>query len=88
MEKEKPEHQYAIKILSQIQEMFDEDCENYIDKSEFEDSEKATAFLHALANIVPNMVYQKLTGDEQDVLGFNHIANRLAFQFGKSDQGN
>lgn len=83
---EQPEHQYAIKLLSQIQEMFNEDCDNFIDRSEFEDSEKATAFLHALANIAPNMIYQKLTGDEQDLLGFNHIANRLAYQFGKSDK--
>lgn len=81
---EKLEYQYAVKIVSQITEMFEEECDNNIDKEDLLDSEKATAFLHALANIAPNLIYQRLTGDEQDLLGFNHIANRLAYQFGKS----
>lgn len=79
----KIENKYAIKILAQVQSMFNEDSENYVDPSELsQDSDKATAFLHALANIVPAHVYRSLTGDEQDNLGFNHIANRLCFQFG------
>lgn len=79
--------EYAVKILSHLQEMFDGESDNHIDPKEFADEKKATAFIHALANMVPCMVYNKLTaGEETDLIGFNHIANRLCFQFGKSDK--
>jgi len=71
---------FAVKILSQINEMFnDEDCENYIEKEEL--IEFATEFMHAFANTAPNLFYNKLTGEERNVLEFNHTANQLCFQF-------
>jgi hypothetical protein len=78
------ENIYATKILDQLSEMLNNpECENYIDKEEFLDDDNVTAFMHALANLAPNIVYRSLTSDEVDSLGFNHIANRLAFQFSK-----
>ena len=73
--------QYAIKILSQIQEMFDEECENFIDINELVEDDNATHFTHALATIVPAMIFNKLTDQNLDTLGFNHMANRLCAQF-------
>jgi len=75
------QEQYAVKIICQIQAMFDEDCENYIDLNELAEGENATLFTHALATIAPAMIVGKLTHQEFDALGFNHMANRLCAQF-------
>lgn len=80
-------YQYAAIIQGAIAEMLNEDSESdyKISLSDFNDEDKATAFLHALANIVPCNIYKKLTQDDTDILGFNHIANRLVYQFTKSE---
>jgi hypothetical protein len=77
--------QYAAKLTAHLQEIFEEESSNHIDLDEFEDSENATAFIHALATVMPAMFYSRLTNDEVDNLGFNHIANRLIMQFGKPE---
>lgn len=73
--------QYAVLLQSQIAAMFKEDSDNYIDPNDFEDEENCTAFFHALANVMPCNLFNKLTGEDVDVLGFNHNANRLIMQF-------
>ena len=75
------ENQYAMKIQSQILSMFDEDSENYINKNDFDNDDNSTAFMHALANIVPATLYNKMTGNEHNILEFNHIANTLVVNF-------
>lgn len=82
--------QYAAIIRGAIAEMLNEDSESdyKIPLSDFDDEDKATAFLHALANVVPCDIYKKLTQDDIDILGFNHIANRLIFQFTKKVENN
>lgn len=75
------EIEYAVKLNEQIAAMFDEDCENYINPSDFDEENNATAFFHALANVMPTRFYNKMTNSDEDVLAFNHIANRLCFQF-------
>ena len=72
--------QYAIKIMAQLQEMFDENCENYIDINELAEGDNATDFTHALATIAPAMIVGKLMNQEFDALGFNHMANRICAQ--------
>jgi hypothetical protein len=71
---------YAVLIQEQISAMFQDDSENYINPDELLEGNNATDFLHALANIVPCSVYNRLTGEENNLLEFNHIANRLVFQ--------
>ena len=73
--------QYLAKILAAIQEgCFDKEAPNKIDLKDFNDEEKLTDFIHALANCVPNQIFGKLTGSEVNNLEFNHIANQLVFQ--------
>ena len=81
-------YQYAAIIQGAIAEMLNEDSDSdyRISLSDFDDEDKATAFLHALANIVPCNIYKKLTQDDTDILGFNHIANRLVYQFTKQNE--
>lgn len=81
---------YAAIIQGAIGEMLDEESESdyKISLSELEDNDNATAFLHALTNLVPCNLYKQLTGDETDILGFNHIANRLVYQFTKPEDQN
>lgn len=76
--------QYALKIESALLELFNEENENHITPEELEEDDNLTDFFHALCNIVPCAIYNKTTGDELDHLGFNHIANRLVFQYSKS----
>lgn len=73
----------GILIAGQIMEIFNEEESHfYINESELEDD--ATAFVYAVACVAPAIVYGKLTGNENiNFLEFNHIANRLCFQYGK-----
>lgn len=70
--------QYAVKISAQIQEMFQEDeCNNPISLEELSEGENAKEFIHALANVVPTQVFNRLTNDNKNWLEFNHIANQI-----------
>jgi hypothetical protein len=82
-EKQEKLLQYQMKILTQIDPILnDEDCESFIGIEELSVDDNMTLFVHALATLVPSYVYAKFTGDtDTDNLGFNHIANRLCYQF-------
>ena len=77
---ESKQQEYTVKILEQLQELFNEDCENHIPIKELEDNKNASDFFHSLANLAPAVVYNKLTQGNAGSLDFNHIANRLCFQ--------
>jgi len=72
--------EYTVKLLSHLQEIFNEDSENFIDINELTEGDNGTDFIHALGNMVPTTFYQRLTGENIGNLEFNHIANRLCFQ--------
>lgn len=74
---------YAATILSALSEVLDEQ----IDLKELEEGDNLTDFFHALSNLVPNSVYNSITGENINILQFNHIANSLCFQYGKSVKG-
>lgn len=77
---ESKQQEYTVKILEQLQQLFDEKCENNIDIKELENNSNASDFFHALANLAPAVVYNKLTKSNAGTLDFNQIANRLCFQ--------
>ncbi|PHR23602.1 MAG: hypothetical protein COA36_16860 [Desulfotalea sp.] len=81
----KKEDEFTIKIMSQIAQMFNEDsdCENQISTEDLE--KHLTEFTHAMANLAPAMYYNQMTGANVDSLEFNHIANRLCFQFNQNN---
>jgi hypothetical protein len=81
MSKSENANQYAVKILACLNELFQEDSEHYIGIEELSEENNATDFLHALANIAPTHTYNKISGEETEMLAFNHIANRLCFQY-------
>lgn len=70
--------QFSLKIITQLQELFNEDCENYIDPEEL--NEHATEFIHVLANVAPTHVFNFITSGNKSMLDFNHLANRLVMQ--------
>lgn len=76
----KKQEQYMIKALSAINAMFDEDSDNFIGMQELREGDNMTDFMHALCNLACCHVYNRLTGAEEKILSFNHIANRLLFQ--------
>jgi len=75
------DQEYAAKIIVQIQEMFDEDCENHIDLNELEKEDNAKQFLHALLNDAPAHIANKLLGKQNNILDNNHLANTLVLEF-------
>lgn len=79
----KKEDEYAAKIIVKIQELFDEDDENYIDLESLE----ATDFAHALMNVAPAHIMNKLMNEQKDILESNHMANQLCFQYTKLIKG-
>lgn len=81
----KPEIKYAIVIQSKLSELFEE---SDFDFEDLKNEENLTAFIHALSNIVPKNIYRKLVGEETDLLGFNHIANRLILKYAIIDEAN
>lgn len=89
MEKVEKHIKYAILIQGALSQMFDQESESdyKIDVNDFNDEQNLTAFVHALANVVPCNLYTKLTGDEEiDILDFNHIANKLVFKYCKPEE--
>lgn len=82
-QKEKKEIMYAVQINQKLLELFSEDSDINIDPKELKDDENLICFIHALANLVPNRMYNQLTGDKKDMLEFNHLANYLCFEYGK-----
>ncbi len=73
------EQELTVKVLAHLEEIFDEDCEYHVSKEELE--ENLTMFIHVIANNVPAMIYENITGDNLNTLEFNHLANKLVFQF-------
>lgn len=49
-------------------------------------AENTTEFIHALANVVPTTVYDRLIEEIDSFLEFNHIANKLCFEFMKREE--
>lgn len=74
------ETKYSAKILGALEELFNPDSHHALDLEELQADDNATAFFHALANIVPTQVYNNFTNDKKNTLEFNHLANRLCFQ--------
>lgn len=74
--------EYAAILTAKISEVFEED----IDKKELLEGENLTHFFHALVNLMPNHIYNTLTGDDKNNLEFNHLANNLVFQYSKPKQ--
>lgn len=74
----KKSEEYALKMLNCLNKLFDEDSENHIEN--LIDDDNATEFIHALANLMPTLIYKRLTGENITTIDFNHIANRLIFQ--------
>lgn len=73
--------EYVTKIVSKLEELFDEDSDIQIDQEELLQGENLTHFFHALANTAPHFLYCRFTKQEIDSLSFNHIANTLVVQY-------
>jgi hypothetical protein len=73
--------QYAAMLSGKIAEIFDEESEYHIDQEELQEGDNLTHFFHALANVMPTHLFNKITGDGINHLEFNHIANQLVFQY-------
>lgn len=84
MKKDKAKYlQYAALLTAAIADLLDNDSvsEFHIDSSELEEGDNLTQFFHALANLMPTMLFNNITGNDKNHLEFNHIANQLVFQF-------
>lgn len=40
-----------------------------------------TSFMHTIANVVPTNIFNTLSSENANYLEFNHIANKLCFQY-------
>jgi hypothetical protein len=82
MKDDKKTRYYGL-ISSKINELFEED-ESLLD--ELKEGNNATLFFHTLANLIPCMMYHEFTGNKVDTLDFNHIANKLVFQYAEREK--
>ncbi len=71
---------YTVMIAEAVQTLLDPDNENYIG-DELEEGKNATHFTHALSNMAPSMIFSHFTGHDLNLLEFNHMANKLCFQY-------
>lgn len=69
--------EYGALIVEAIQEMIEENGLN----DQLNEGKNLTHFIHAAANLAPNIIYQYFTGHNANNLEFNHIANSLCFQY-------
>jgi len=77
------EHVYAALIAAKVLELFDSEKGGSIPDEDFETNENVSHFIHALANLVPSYIYAEITGDAKNLIEFNHLANKLVFQYSK-----
>ena len=76
------ENEYAALIIGVIVEHFlDKESEFYVMDELMEDDENITAFIHALASLAPATIHKQITVSGGDIIDFNHLANRLIFQY-------
>lgn len=89
MKKTNKNEYYAQMITSKIIELLDEDIENdlKITFEELQDEENFVSFIHALSNMMPAVIFNKLSGKTLNNLEFNHLANRLVFQNSTLNKG-
>lgn len=75
--------EYTLKLAGAITDAIkNEDSEFYIGGlKELETGDNMTEFAHALLNLAPMFIYDKLTDSGDDILGMNYTANRLIYQF-------
>lgn len=78
---EQKQMQVTAKILEVLSEIMNED--NTIIQMINED---LTDFIHVITNHVPTMIFNKMTGDDKNLLQVNHIANQLCFQYMKKTE--
>jgi hypothetical protein len=79
---------YSALLNDQIAEMFEEDSPNHIDLKELNDEENLKAFFHALSTVVPCSFFNRwVTNQELNHLEYNHLANKLCFEYCKPDAG-
>lgn len=72
----------VLQFLTALQDCYkdEEERESYaLSKLKFSNDELTDDFIAMLE--AQAILYERITGDEQDLLGFTHILNRLAFQF-------
>lgn len=75
--------EYAVKIMGALAALFDEDSENVIDIEELQEGKNFTHFMHALATVAPYEIYYEFSNQVMEHIEFNHMANRLCFQYGR-----
>lgn len=77
--------EYTKIITMHLGDLFKSTSENFIDKNDFNEDDNATDFFYAL-NAASSFLYDSLTGDSVDLLGYNHICNRLICQNNQRDK--
>lgn len=79
------EEKYTILILDAVRKLIKSKA---ITPSELIHEENLKWFIHALANMVPTHIYNKLSGQEKNCLEFNYVANQLVFEFAINSEKN
>lgn len=86
MKNQKKINEYTLKVTQALSQIFEDDSKFSIDKEEFNDDANATALIYVISSLAPAYIYTEITGDKVDILAFNHIANRLIFQFANNSE--
>ena len=83
----KRENEYALILTSVVTKLLTDGkpIEVKIDVKKLQEEDNIEPFIHALANIMPAVVYNTLTQSNVDILEFNHIANVLCFKYMKQN---
>lgn len=82
----KKHFEYAALITAKLAELFSEDSDVRIDMNELREGDNLESFFHALSTLAPTVLFNDMTGSDEDVLGFNHLANRLCFQYSHKNE--
>jgi hypothetical protein len=83
MEEKEKTVEYAEKIIQALGNLFEENSDYFISQEELLEGDNLTHFFHALGNMVPANLYSQITEEDINILDFNHIANKLCFQYAK-----
>lgn len=85
MDSKHAKRQIFLKVNEALADIFNEESENCI-LEYLEDH--GTEVFNVISNLVPCKFYNSLTGNNLNIIDFNHVANKLAWQSIKEIESN
>jgi len=81
MENQEKYNEYTKILYNHLVELLNPENDIHITAEELNKDDNMNHFIHAMASLAPALIFNQMTNNKESVLDFNHVANKLCFQF-------